>query len=61
MCEALLQAKKEKYEQPGVEMSEADLNTIVFILEYMLTRLSISIANKPDYCKRLLGAKVISN
>ena len=58
MCEALLQAKKEKYEQPGSEMLEADLNTIVFILEYMLTRLSIPIATKPDYCRRLLGAKV---
>ena len=58
VCEALLQEKKRKYEQQKVEMTETDLKTIIFVLEYMLSRLSISIANKSDYRRRLLGAKV---
>ncbi len=58
VCEALLQEKRRKYEQLHVVMTETDLRTIIFILEYMLNRLSVSIANKPDYCRRLLGAKV---
>lgn len=58
MCEALLNEKKKKYEQLNAELLEVDLNTIIFILQYVLTRLSVSIANKSDYCRRLLGAKV---
>lgn len=58
VCEALLSEKRKKYEHTSVQMTKTDLKTIIFILEYMLSQLSISIANKSDYCRRLLGAKV---
>lgn len=61
VCEAILHEKKKKAIQPEVEMTSADLNTVIFILQYMLTRLRVSIGNKPEYYNRLLGAKVSRN
>ena len=58
MCEALLSEKNRTVLTKETEMTKADLKTIIFVLQYMLSRLSISIANKPEYCNKLLGAKV---
>ena len=57
VCEALV-AEKMTALKMEVAMTEVDLKTMVFVLEYMLTWLSISIANKKNYSNLLLGVKV---
>ena len=58
VCEALLQEKDLQQKTKKVT-TKTDLNTMVFVLQYMLTRLSVSLANKPEYSCKLMGAKVI--
>lgn len=55
VCESLLQ---EKEHQMGKTIAKKDLTTMVFVLQYMLTRLSVSLANRPEYSCKLMGAKV---
>jgi len=52
VCESLLQ-EKENQRRNNKGTSKKDLSTIIFILQYMLTRLS-----RPEYTAKLLGAKV---
>lgn len=57
VCEALLGEKMTALKM-GAEVTEVDLKTMVFVLQYMLTRLSVSLTSKNEYSNILLGVKV---